>query len=156
MAGVSVDIAVDGARYRSADCSSRHAEGQHVGAVIDSTAERNPSGGGELVDAEVKWFVVTVAEDSIATGTGYNGRVIELVHNSILKIVWVLVNPTQKVAGFVGDNHRQKFSKQIRSRNVSGDGNQRRIHRVGNQDIDHHQAALFATEVPHVDRLSDP
>ena len=156
MAGVSVDVAVDSTRYRSADCSSRHAEGQHVGAVIDSTAEGNPSGRRELVDAEEQWFVVTVAEDSIATGTRNDSRVIKLIHHPILKVVGVLVNTTQKMACFVGDDHRQKFSKQICSRNVSGDGNQRRIHRVGDQDIDHHQAALFATEVPHVDRLSNP
>ena len=155
MAGVSIDIAVDNASYRSADGSSRHSEGQHVGAVIDSTAEGNASGRGELVDAEVKRFVVTVAEDSIATGTRNNGGVIKLIHDPILKVVGVLVNTTQKMACFVSDDHRQKFSKQICSRHVSGDGNQCRIHRVGDQDIDHHQAALFAAEVPNVDRLSD-
>ena len=156
LAGVSVDIAVDSTSYRSADGSSRHAEGQHVGAVIDSTAEGNPSRRRVFVHAEIKRFVVTVAENSIATGTGNNGRVIELIHNPILKVVWVLVNTTQIMARFVGDNHRQKFSKQIRSRNVSSDGNHCRVHRVGDQDIDHHQAAFLVGEVPHVDRLCDP
>ena len=66
------------------------------------------------------------------------------------------MHTAQIMACFVGDDHRQEFGEEICTRNITGYRNQSRIRRVGDENIEHHQCAFFAGEIPHVDRLSDP